>query len=143
MDASNPAHTLLISIPIGIFYLHYNLNRHIDFINLTSVWDFNTATLASIDKQLFTAMLIVVIPYVIFYELWHMRITKIDEQIPDFLKNLASMNESGMLLTDAIAFATHLKIGILHTEVRRMHNELSWGATLSEALKKFEYRIQD
>jgi flagellar protein FlaJ len=139
---ANPAHTLLISIPIGIIYLHYNLNRHIDFINLTSVWDFNTATLASIDKQLFTAMLIVVIPYVIFYELWHMRITKIDEQIPDFLKNLASMNESGMLLTDAIAFATHLKIGILHTEVRRMHNELSWGATLSEALKKFEYRIR-
>lgn len=139
---ANPAHTLLISIPIGIIYLHYNLNRHIDFINLTSIWDFNTATLASIDKQLFTAMLIVVIPYVIFYELWHMRITKIDEQIPDFLKNLASMNESGMLLTDAIAFATHLKIGILHTEVRRMHNELSWGATLSEALKKFEYRIR-
>ncbi|WP_394697762.1 type II secretion system F family protein [uncultured Methanomethylovorans sp.] len=139
---ANPTHTLLISVPICIVYLHYNLNKHIDFINLTSIWDFNTAALASIDKQLFTAMLIVVVPYVIFYELWHMRITKIDEQIPDFLKNLASMNESGMLLTDAIAFTTHLKIGILHTEVRRMHNELSWGATLSEALKKFEYRIR-
>jgi flagellar protein FlaJ len=107
-----------------------------------SISDFNIEALASVDGQLFSAMLIVIIPYVLFYELWHMRVTKIDEQIPDFLKNLAGMNESGMLLTDAIGFATHLKIGILHTEVRRMHNELSWGATLSEALKKFEYRIR-
>lgn len=139
---TNPKNTLLISIPLSIVYLHYNVNRHIDFINIRSISDFNISALASIDGQIFSAMLIVVIPYVIFYELWHTRITKIDEQIPDFLKNLASMNESGMLLTDAIAFATHLKIGILHTEVRRMHNELSWGATLSEALRKFEYRIR-
>jgi len=139
---ANPKHTLLISIPLSIVYLRYNINRHIDLINLTSISDFNIEALASVDGQIFSAMLIVIIPYVLFYELWHMRITKIDEQIPDFLKNLAGMNESGMLLTDAIGFATHLKIGILHTEVRRMHNELSWGATLSEALKKFEYRIR-
>jgi flagellar protein FlaJ len=60
---------------------------------------------------------------------------KIDEQIPDFLKNLAGYERIGMLLTDAIGFATHLKIGILHTEVRRMHNELSWGATLLKRLR--------
>ena len=139
---ANPKHTLLISVPLSIVYLKYNINRHIDLINITSISDFSIEALASVDGQIFSAMLIVIIPYVLFYELWHMRVTKIDEQIPDFLKNLAGMNESGMLLTDAIGFATHLKIGILHTEVRRMHNELSWGATLSEALKKFEYRIR-
>jgi flagellar protein FlaJ len=139
---ANPKHILLISVPSSLLYLHFNLNKHIDFINLNSFSDFNMESLASIDGQIFNAMLIVIVPYVVFYELWHMRVTKIDEQIPDFLKNLAGMNESGMLLTDAIALATNLKIGVLHAEVRRMHNELSWGATLSEALRKFEYRIR-
>ena len=95
-----------------------------------------------LDDYIFFFLLITFTPFLIFYELKRRKISGIEDQIPEFIKKLASMNESGIILIDAIAMVARLKIGILHTEVKRMVQDMSWGTNLGDALQKFEYRIR-
>jgi flagellar protein FlaJ len=69
-------------------------------------------------------------------------VNQIENHIPDFLSNLASINEAGILLVDAIIMSMQFKVGILHSEVTRLVNDISWGTKLDDALKKFEFRIR-
>ena len=46
------------------------------------------------------------------------------------------------MLVDAIEMSTKLRIGVLHAEVKRLVNDISWGTKIDDALKKFEYRIR-
>ncbi len=91
---------------------------------------------------MFYYLLIILFPYIFFYELRSRRINRIEDQIPEFIKRLASINEAGILLIDAIALVARSKIGILHSEISRVVEDISWGTNLSDALQKFEYRVR-
>ncbi|RUM33887.1 MAG: hypothetical protein DSY33_03465 [Archaeoglobus sp.] len=86
-------------------------------------------------------LLITVTPYSILVEIRNKRIKKIEEHIPDFLKQLASLNESGLNIVSAIRVLSASNLGALTSEIQLIRKDLEWGMLLSDALKRFERRV--
>ncbi|WMW24733.1 type II secretion system F family protein [Methanolobus sediminis] len=140
--ASNPSYVLFITVPVSLVYLFHTVNNSINVANIIYINSYNVLTVSILDDRVFIALIILLVPYVIFDELRTHRVNQIENHIPDFLNNLASINEAGIHLVDAIVMSMQFKIGILHSEVTRLVNDISWGTKLDDALKKFEFRIR-
>ena len=67
---------------------------------------------------------------------------KIDERMPDLLRNLSSMNQSGILLSNSLKIMAESKMGILTKELKKLKEDLSWGTSTSRALMKLENNIR-
>ena len=139
---SAPGYVFVLSVPTAAIYLLWNIRGYTGSLNIALFRNINSATVAIIDDYVFISLLIMFVPFVIFNELRNHRIRQIESHIPEFLNNLASINEAGIVLVDAIEMSMKMKIGLLHAEVGRLINDLSWGAKLDDALRKFEYRIR-
>ena len=138
----SPSYVFMLSLPAALVYLAW-IMKDISF-SLQSLFfpKIGLSVISSISDHIFIALLILFVPYVIFNEIREYRVKQIESQIPIFLNELAGINEAGILLVDAIEMSMKLKIGVLHAEVNRLVNDLSWGTKLDDALKKFEYRIR-
>ncbi|MFQ6121119.1 MAG: type II secretion system F family protein, partial [Methanosarcinales archaeon] len=131
-----PKKVLFISAPISLLYLSINMILHYD--SITSFKD----AINLIDDYIVFSTLIILIPYAIFYELRTHKIRKLESKIPDFLKQLASINEAGLSLKDAIGIIMKSNIGVLSTYVKRIWKDIEWGSPATEALIKFEKRVR-
>lgn len=65
----------------------------------------------------------------------------IEDQLPDFLREISSSTASGMTVFDAITSASKGDHGRLTKELKRMSSQLSWGISVKEALNNFAKRI--
>jgi flagellar protein FlaJ len=65
----------------------------------------------------------------------------IEEQLPDFLREISSSTSSGMTVFNAIKSAAHGDHGKLTPELKKMAAQLSWGISVKEALNNFANRI--
>ncbi|OPY25988.1 MAG: flagellar assembly protein J [Methanocella sp. PtaU1.Bin125] len=84
---------------------------------------------------------IALLPFALFWEMRSHRVRKMDAVIPEFLKRLASYNESGLTLTLAIKSLLSSNLGVLNSEIRKMWTDIEWGAETKDALIRFERRI--
>ena len=66
---------------------------------------------------------------------------KIEEQLPDFLREISNSTSSGMTIFDAINSAARGDHGRLTPELQRMSAQLSWGISIKDALDNFAKRI--
>ncbi|CAJ37335.1 type II secretion system F family protein [Methanocella arvoryzae] len=82
-------------------------------------------------------LIISLTPLALFHESKNMRERKIASEMPDFLKKLASTNETGMTLTQSINLIANSNFGTLSKEVQKIHKDLQWGTDVSTALKRF------
>jgi archaeal flagellar protein FlaJ len=87
------------------------------------------------------ALSVALLPFALFWELRSYRVRKMDAAIPEFLKRLASFNESGLTLTMAIKSLLGSNLGVLNSEIRKMWTDIEWGAETKEALIRFERRV--
>jgi len=69
------------------------------------------------------------------------RISKIEERLPDFLRDVAEAGRFGMTLPDAIIVASHGRYGLLTDEIKKMASQLEWGVPVNTALQLFEERV--
>jgi len=69
------------------------------------------------------------------------RIGKIEERLPDFLRDVAEAGRFGMTLPDAIIVASSGRYGLLSNEIRKMASQLEWGVPVATALRLFEERV--
>jgi flagellar protein FlaJ len=65
----------------------------------------------------------------------------IEEQLPDFLREISSATSSGMTIFDAIITSAKGDHGKLTPELQMMASQLSWGISVNEALDNFAKRI--
>ncbi len=70
------------------------------------------------------------------------RIDDIEKHLPDFLRDLAEYNTSGLPLTQAVLQASKTDYGALTPEVKKIAAEISWGVPFEEALKRFQRRVK-
>ncbi|RNI11889.1 type II secretion protein F [Methanohalophilus sp. RSK] len=144
---SKPHYSLILSIPAGLICILYGIREN---LTILSSLDFSSITLsyinveaaAAIDDYIVFAFFIISIPFIVFYEAKRRWVSKVESEMPEFLKKLASINEAGIRLSSAISLVSRSKIGVLNTEIKRMASHLSWGGNLEEVLKKFEYRVR-
>ncbi len=75
------------------------------------------------------------------YELRNRYITRIEKQLPEFLREIADMCDIGMTLPGAIGMIAGHKSGVLSTEISIVAEELKYGSSISGALVRMEERI--
>lgn len=66
---------------------------------------------------------------------------EVEDQLPDFLREISSSTSSGMTVFDAIRSAAHGDHGKLTPELKKMAAQLSWGISVKDALNNFAKRI--
>ncbi|MCL7413196.1 MAG: type II secretion system F family protein [ANME-2 cluster archaeon] len=138
----NAGYTFFFSVPLGLMYIVYVASIKGIRINAVQFEYIDVAKINAIDDHVILAFFIVLVPYIVFYELHARRIMQIEDMMPEFLKRLASINEAGILLADAIAMVAESKIGVLRDEIKRVAMDISWGSSTAMALSKLEYRIR-
>jgi archaeal flagellar protein FlaJ len=69
------------------------------------------------------------------------RIAKIEERLPDFLRDVAEAGRFGMTLPDAIVVASTGRYGLLTDEIKKMASQIEWGVPVAQALDLFEQRV--
>jgi archaeal flagellar protein FlaJ len=69
------------------------------------------------------------------------RIAKIEQRLPDFLRDVAEAGRFGMTLPDAIIVASTGRYGLLTDEIKKMASQLEWGVPVATALRLFEERV--
>ena len=80
-------------------------------------------------------------PYGIIASAHLRRIGKIEDRLPDFLRDVAEAGRFGMTLPDAIVVASRGRYGLLTDEIKKMASQLEWGVPVATALRLFEERV--
>ena len=131
---NNVTHTFYVTIPVAVLYLL--------FVFLSVPRYKNTETFINVvDDHVVIAVLIVLIPYAIFYQLWSRKVLGIQELIPDFLERMAGINQVGLTIAQAINIMVNTNLGLLSYEIKRIKQDMDWGGNFSEALVRFERRV--
>lgn len=131
-----PNYAFIVSVPLALGYMVYAFLKSrplgYGFIEISSV----------LDDHIYFSLLFLLIPFIIFHELEIRRVSRIEDQVPEFLKRLASINGTGILLADALAITAQSNMGMLKSELVRLVEDLRWNSNLVAALKRFESRIR-
>ena len=126
--------TLYVTVPIAILY------SVITFLQVPHYT--NTELYVSvIDDHIAIALLVVLIPYAVFYGIWAKKVLGIQELIPDFLERMAGINQSGLTIAQGIAIMVNTNLGLISYEIRKIKKDMDWGANFTEALVRFEERV--
>jgi flagellar protein FlaJ len=68
-------------------------------------------------------------------------VSKIEERLPDFLRDVSEAGRFGMTLPDAIVVASTGRYGLLTDEIKKMASQIEWGVPVAQALALFEQRV--
>ena len=131
-----PIYAFTVSAPVALGYFISAYLKHGPYNNGF------VETASILDDYVYVSLLILLIPYIIFHELEVRKIRQIEDQVPEFLKRLASINGTGILLADAIAITAQSNMGRLKSEIKATVADIRWNSNLVEALKRFEARIR-
>ena len=145
-----PRYTFFIGIPLGLYYLtripknladDFNSNFHLA-LNFTHISDSSIQLISEIQNYFIIFIVIVMLPFIIFYEIRAWRMRKIDEKMPDFLRDLSNLNGSGILFSNSLKLMAESKMGILTKELKKLKEDLSWGTSTTRVLIKLENSIR-
>lgn len=92
--------------------------------------------------MLMLAIVVAVMPYGIVSYLKNRTMSKMEDEFPEFLGDLAESKRGGMTLLKAFESAKENDYGKLDPQVERIHNELSWGIPFPEVMERFSKRME-
>ncbi|MDW7776661.1 MAG: type II secretion system F family protein [Methanosarcinales archaeon] len=127
-----PVNILMITGPIAFIFLILSMFKALqapDFIDF-------------IDDRIVYAIYMLIVPLAIFHESKRFKEKKIQSAIPDFLKKLASTNQTGMSLRDSIGLMARSKIGYLSNHIRTVWKDMDWGLDVNSSLYRFSNRVR-
>lgn len=127
--------TFLVTVPLMLCYLTFV------YLVVPQYQDFELY-LNVVDDHLIIGLLIVLLPYAVLYELWRRKVRGIEESIPEFLSRLSGINRVGLTPARAIAVLEKTNLGLISYEIHRIKRDLDWGGLFSDALVRFEHRVQ-
>jgi flagellar protein FlaJ len=127
-----PENILIVCIPLsllvfvgGFIFMVQNYGMKVLF----------TAT--SVDDFLMFAVLIAIVPVALLDLKEQIRVKNLENALPNFFRDLAGMNDSGMTLPNAVHLVAAAEYGTLTPHIRKLDNEMSWGVGFVEALYRF------
>jgi archaeal flagellar protein FlaJ len=86
---------------------------------------------------LFLGFFLAMAPYLLYLFMKHSRVIDIEEQFPNFLRDLAESKRSGMTLPLAVQKCANTDYGPLSREVKKMSDQISWGISFEEVFTRF------
>lgn len=123
----DPIFSLVIAIPIALIFL--------------SIAGLRTGLTPAFDHVVYFTVLITIIPPGLLQIVRTRKIKKIEEYFPNFLRDIAEMNRSGMTLTRAVNTVSKGEYGDLSEEISLIDASLSWGISFEESLERFANRV--
>ncbi|HMB45243.1 MAG TPA: type II secretion system F family protein [Candidatus Methanoperedens sp.] len=99
-------------------------------------------TVDILDDSVIISVLILFVPFLLFYEKQTRHIKAIEDSMPVFLRRMAAINDVGMPLSDAIRSIAKINLGVLSTEIKLMYKDIVWSNSVLDALTKFERRVK-
>ncbi|MDD1663158.1 MAG: type II secretion system F family protein, partial [Methanomicrobiales archaeon] len=132
----NPTNVLYISAPIAIIIFVAGLIFIVSNYGIISLFEDTI-----IDDVIVWAALIAVIPLAAIQYSETKRVYSLEESLPNFFRDVAGMNDSGMTLPNAINNVAQGEYGALTVYIRRLNAEMSWSVPFVEALIRFGQRV--
>ncbi|RUM34007.1 MAG: type II secretion protein F [Archaeoglobus sp.] len=129
-----PVYAFVFSVPLGLAFIAYGMRIYPFYRSID--WVFK------IDDYVFIGLIIMLLPFVVFYELKMKSARKVLRLTPIFLNKLASANESGMPIYRAIAMIAKTDTTPLKKEISKIKADLDWGISLNDALVRFANRLK-
>jgi flagellar protein FlaJ len=87
-------------------------------------------------------LIVVFVPYVVFYESHSKKLWKIEAAIPQFLKNLSILNETGISLSESLRIMLRTERGALRPYIVRMYTDVLWGSSINESFIRFANKVK-
>jgi flagellar protein FlaJ len=92
---------------------------------------------------LLLGLIVGVLPYGVVSFLKNRAIREMEDQFPSFLADLAESKRRGMTLLQSFEAGKDTDYGRMHSEIKRVHNELTWGIPFPEVMERFSKRMAD
>jgi flagellar protein FlaJ len=86
--------------------------------------------------------MVVVVPLGLFYEAERLRRRRIVKAFPDTLNILASANQMGISLTEALDLVARWSEGVIARELRKVRNDIRWNNDVEQALLAMGARLE-
>ncbi|AEA47248.1 type II secretion system F family protein [Archaeoglobus veneficus] len=129
-----PMYVFIFSIPAGLAFMFYGFSRY--------QFSPDIQWLFKVDDYIFLSLVIILAPFVVFYEAGRKKAKRTLRLTPIFLNKLASANESGMPIYRAIAMIAKTDTTPLKKEIQKIKSDLDWGISLNDALIRFANRLR-
>lgn len=130
---SNPQIVLYATVPLAVVWLA---------IGAFLLHSQQSLTLRAIDEYVVQALLVVTVPYAVTRHFYTNRLREIERVVPDMFNRLASLNESGVEIVNAIKEVRHGDLGILTPEIQRVWTDIEYGLDVQQALHRLEQRTR-
>jgi len=131
-----PVKSLFVTVPLALLIFFIGTALIIRDYGLNALY---LSTI--VDDLLVLALFIIAIPLAILDFRESSRTRHIEEALPNFYRDLAGMNDSGMTLPNAVHLVAQSDYSTLTPYIRKLDNEMSWNTTFIEAIERFRYRV--
>lgn len=122
-----PDYTFILSIPIALAFM---------IVGLVRTWP-NPI----MDDVIFFSVLIAIFPASIMYQKKKKHVSKIEEYLPTFLRDISEMSRAGLTLSRSVATVAKGEYGELSSEIKKMDDLMSWGVSFEQTLLTFARRM--
>lgn len=136
MLTEKPLNILLVTIPLAIIVFMIGL-----ILQVGKYGVFLALTTTGIDDYFLLAVLIATIPLAILDLKDSTRMRNLNITLPNFFRDVAGMNESGMTLPNAIHVVADGEYGTLTQYIKKLDAEMSWNIPFVDAIYQFGERI--
>lgn len=127
-----PENILIVCIPLGLLLFIGG------FIYLVRSYGISVLfKTTSVDDFAVFAVLICIVPLAVLDLKEQLRVKNLENALPNFFRDLAGMNDSGMTLPNAVHIVATAEYGTLTPHIRKLDNAMSWGVGFVEALYRF------
>ncbi|MDH7593028.1 MAG: type II secretion system F family protein [Methanomicrobiales archaeon] len=131
-----PTNVLFASIPIALIVFISGFSILIAFYGIEVIF-----TTTMVDDLFILAVLIAVTPLAILDFQDKRRIRSLEEALPNFFRDVAGMNDSGMTLPNAVHVVAQGEYGSLTPHVKKLDADMSWNVPFVEAIYRFGMRV--
>ncbi|RPJ53981.1 MAG: type II secretion system F family protein [Methanobacteriota archaeon] len=132
-----PINSLIISLPLAFLIFLVGFSFIVGFYGFEALF---TSTM--IDDVIILAILVAVIPLAILDFIEGHRVNSLEASLPNFFRDVAGMNDSGMTLPNAVHIVSEGEYGSLTPYIRRLDAEMSWSVPFVDALYRFGIRVK-
>ena len=132
-----PINILIVCVPVSLAFFLISTVIMIRQYGLSVMF-----TTTIIDDIAVISILIAIGPLAILQTRESKRINNLEEALPNFFRDLAGMNDSGMTLPNAVHLVSAGEYSTLTPFIRKMDSEMSWNVPFVQAMYRFGQRLR-
>jgi len=127
-----PVNIFIVTIPLALIIFIGG------FVSMVMSYGIQVLFISTIiDDFIVLAILVAIIPVAILDFREQRRVKNLENALPNFFRDLAGMNDSGMTLPNAVHIVASAEYSTLTPHIRKLDADMSWGAGFVEAMYRF------